>query len=180
MKARLNIDGVDIPFMEELAIAETLEVSDVRDIGQTKGAYSKTIEIPGTPAVNALFENIFQVNAKTNNFNPNLKTPAEYFVNEVSVFKGSLQLRKIVSSVQQQINKNIYECVIIGNNANIFLAIAGKMLTDIDFTDLNHTLTIAKPVLSDPKFLLEIKSQFLDIDQKVKNNIKTKLNELYT
>jgi hypothetical protein len=34
-------------------------------------------------------------------------------------------------------------------------------------------------VLSDPKFLLEIKSQFLDIDQKIKNNIKTKLNELY-
>jgi hypothetical protein len=34
-------------------------------------------------------------------------------------------------------------------------------------------------VLSDPKFLLEIKSQFLNIDQKVKNNIKNKLNELY-
>jgi hypothetical protein len=152
MKVRLNINGVDIPFMEELSIAQTIEVSDVRDIGKTKGAYSKTIEIPGTPAVNDLFENIFQVNVKTNNFNPNLKTPAEYFVNEVSVFKGSLQLRKIVSSVQQQINKNIYECVIIGNNANIFLAIAGKMLTDIDFTDLNHTLTITKPVLSDPKF----------------------------
>jgi hypothetical protein len=152
MKARLNIGGVDVPFMEELAIAETLEVSDVRDIGQTKGAYSKTIEIPGTPAVNALFENIFQVNVKTNNFNPNLKTPAEYFVNEVSVFKGGLQLRKIRSSVQQQINKNIYECVIIGNNANLFLDIAGKMLTDIDFSDLNHTLTITKPVLSDTKF----------------------------
>ena len=34
-------------------------------------------------------------------------------------------------------------------------------------------------VLSNPDFLSKIKSQFPDIDQKIKNNIKTKLNELY-
>lgn len=34
-------------------------------------------------------------------------------------------------------------------------------------------------VLSNPTFLSEIKSQFPDIDQKIKNNIKIKLNELY-
>jgi hypothetical protein len=34
-------------------------------------------------------------------------------------------------------------------------------------------------ILSNPEFLLEIKSQFPDIDQKIKNNIKNKLNELY-
>jgi hypothetical protein len=34
-------------------------------------------------------------------------------------------------------------------------------------------------ILSTPEFLSTIKSQFLDIDQKIKNNIKNKLNELY-
>jgi hypothetical protein len=34
-------------------------------------------------------------------------------------------------------------------------------------------------VLSTPEFLIKIKSQFPNIDQKIKNNIKNKLNELY-
>ena len=34
-------------------------------------------------------------------------------------------------------------------------------------------------VLSNSEFLSEIKSQYSNIDQKIKNNIKNKLNELY-
>ena len=34
-------------------------------------------------------------------------------------------------------------------------------------------------VLSQPEFLSEIKSQFVDIDSKIKNNVKNKLNKLY-
>jgi hypothetical protein len=34
-------------------------------------------------------------------------------------------------------------------------------------------------ILSQPEFLSEIKSQFVDIDSKIKNNVKNKLNKLY-
>jgi fructose/tagatose bisphosphate aldolase len=58
-----------------------------------------------------------------------------------------------------------------------------KKWVDEDFDPYNQKLDLIKIcghyVLSSPRFLLEIKSQFPEIDKQIKTNIKTKLEQLY-
>jgi hypothetical protein len=58
-----------------------------------------------------------------------------------------------------------------------------KKWVDVNFNPYNQKIDVIKIcghyVLSDPEFLTSIKSNFIDIDLKIKNNIKKKLNELY-
>jgi hypothetical protein len=153
MKSRLVISGNDIDFLSELPISQNMSVNDVRNVGAVNGTYTNTISIPASPEVNRLFEFIFQVNAATNNFNPNLKTECQYFVNDVRVFNGYIQLLSISGTIVDQENSITYDCSLLGDNGNIFMAIAGKYLTDIDFSDLDHTLTLSTTnPLADTKF----------------------------
>jgi hypothetical protein len=155
MYSRLCIDGVDVGFKSELPISTNFAVADVREPDKRNASYSKTIAIPGVKEVNILFEFAFEVNAQFLTFNPNLKVPASYFSNEVEVFKGDLQLLNIT----QNNGALTYNCNIVGMNANLFLSLTDKYLTDLadpvkgypipgmpgqyGFTDLNHTISYA-------------------------------------
>jgi hypothetical protein len=155
IKSRLNINGTDVAFISELPISTTYSVKDIREPDKTQSAASKTISIPGTKEVIALFENCFELNVSTQSFNANLKTPADYFVNEVRVFSGSLQLLKIINTFSDNKGNylpDVFECSILGNAGNLFLALAGKYMTDLDMSYLDHTFDVTTPITSDPKF----------------------------
>jgi hypothetical protein len=139
MYSRLSIDGVDVGFKSELPISTNFAVADVREPDKRNASFSKTIAIPGIKEVNILFEFAFEVNAQFLTFNPNLKVPASYFSNEIEVFKGDLQLLNITENN----GALTYNCNIVGTNANLFLSLVDKYLTDIDFSDLDHTLDYA-------------------------------------
>ena len=139
IKSRLNINGTDLGFFSELPISTNMSIADVREPEKRNGSYSKTITIPLNGDAKRLFEYIFQVNSTLTSFNPNIKTPAKYFVNEVLVFDGSLQLLKINNTFINDYASSEAECSLIGNSGNLFLDIAGLYLTDIDFSDLDHT-----------------------------------------
>ena len=161
MKSRFVISGTEVGFLNELPLSITMAVNDAREVGSSMSSYSNTIEIPGGAAVDRLFEFIFQVNATGTNFNPNLKTPAEYYLNEVRVFNGSLQLLKIKKKINGTITEKVYECSLKGDNGNIFTAIAGKYLTDIDFSDLDHPFSISTTnPLADPKFNASVSDKY--------------------
>ena len=146
---RLEI-GTDtnVGIFQDIRIDLTLQISDISDPSNRKGSKSKTINIPGSQDVNILFENIFEVNISLQTFNPQLKTDATYYVDELPQLKGYIQLLNI------QINKTtgqvVYECSLIGELTTLFTDIQGLFLTDIDFTnyqtgvgivDYTHTLS---------------------------------------
>lgn len=127
--------------MTELAISTNMSIADVREPDKRNSSYTKTITIPMDGEAKRLFENIFQVNSTLTSFNPNIKTPAKYYVNEVLVFDGSLQLLKINNTFVNDYTSSEAECSLIGNSGNLFLDIAGLYLTDINLVDLDHTFT---------------------------------------
>jgi hypothetical protein len=141
MRSRLNINDIDVGFNDLIPVSVNMAVADVREPEKRNTAYSKTITIPGTKEVNAIFEYAFEVNIESNTFNANLKTPAAYYVNEVRVFNGNLQLLKIIKKYTGVVLEVHYECSIVGETGNFFLDISNLYLTDIDFSDLDHTLT---------------------------------------
>lgn len=143
VKSRLEIDGESVGFITELPISQNLSVADVREPGKGASTFTKTIVIPGEPVIKRLFENCFQVNSTLSNFNPNLKTPARYYVNEVLVFDGNLQLLRINNKYVNDLASTEFECSLVGENKNLFTDIAGLYLTDIDFSDLDHVFNYA-------------------------------------
>lgn len=142
--SRLTIAGIDADFSTLLPVSVNMAVADVREPDKRNSSYSKTIIVPGTSVTNKIFEYIFEVNIQSNTFNPNVKTAAAYYVNEVRVFNGDLQLLKVKvkkpNGTTEEVN---YECSIIGETGNLFLDISNLYLTDIDFSDLDHSLTYA-------------------------------------
>jgi len=143
MDARLviyNPNGsapTDIPITAEIPVAITLAIADIREPDKRNSSFSKTLTLPGTKILNKLFEHIFDISTNLNNFNPNLKTRCEYYVRSERVFEGDIQLLKIRKSGKPYFSL-YYECSIVGRLANVFLDLGNSLLTDLDFSDLNH------------------------------------------
>jgi len=141
VKSRLEVGDISVGFINELPISQNLSVSDVREPGTVKSKFTKSITIPGEVEIKRLFQNIFQIDSQLTTFNPNLKTSAKYYVNEVIVFDGDLQLLRINNKYVNDLSSTEFECSLVGGSANLFTDIAGLYLTDIDFSDLDHTFT---------------------------------------
>jgi len=135
---KLIISGVQLDPSDDLPIILSYDVADVRYPNERGAASSLSVVILGTPEANIVFNHIYDVNAVLGTFNPNKKISARYLVDEVEVFRGSLQLIEIVKQLVGQITQVQYRCYLIGSSADLFTSLRTKFLTDIDFTDLNH------------------------------------------
>lgn len=136
---RLTIEGVSVGLSERLAVSINKSIADIREPENRNADFTKTMKIPATPEVNALFEWAYDVNIDFQSFNPNKSTPGSYFLGTTEVMRGKIQLL----AIPQVYNRGFYEIVIRGKNADIFIEMEGLFLTDLSFTDLNHTLTYA-------------------------------------
>lgn len=124
-----------IELYDDIPISLNYNVADIKTPEKRDADYSKTIKAPGTKNNNKLLAHIFEIGAERL-FNPNKKTNAQIVVDKVSVMKGILQLKKI-NTLEN--NKIEYELVIKGRVDDLFMAIKDKLLTDIDWDDLDHT-----------------------------------------
>lgn len=136
MISRLVIDGIDVHILKEIPVSTNYAIADIKDLDKRGGSLSKTVVVPGTGDVNVLFENIFDVNIELQVFNPNVKVEAIYYLNEQEQFKGDLQLLKINCKPNGVIE---YECNVVGRDGALFVAIGDDLLTDLDYSDLDHT-----------------------------------------
>lgn len=134
---------LSFPFGVNIPVSLNFNLADVRNPEQRKASFSKTINLLGTNEINKLFENIFEVNVKTQVFNKNLKTPVKYLVDGLENFSGDLQLIKINIKPDKSIT---YECNIIGDGGSLFVDIGEKLIIgnadssdDLDFSDYDHT-----------------------------------------
>lgn len=143
--SRLVIGGDYIEAVTNSEIPVTIDISiaDVRDPAKRNSAFSKTIELIGTHETNLLFEMIWQVNARLSTFNPNLKMSCEYWVGNDRVFTGDIQLLKVRCKGLYPTPYIIYEVSIVGHLANLFLDLGNDLLTDLDFSDLDHAFSYA-------------------------------------
>lgn len=115
-------------------ISLSISVADVRDISKRNSTYSQTFTIPANKNNNILLNHIFNIGADST-FDPTKKTPCYILNDTVSVFTGNFQLTKI--NVK---NKNVisYECVVYGEMIDLVKSLGDSLLTDLDFTELNH------------------------------------------
>jgi hypothetical protein len=127
---------------EGTAFPLNFQVGDIRDISKRQGNYSKTITLTGSKNNNNLLNHYYDVNIVEGTFNINALTTGSVIQDGIPIMEDvSVQLTS-VKKVQRTdgYEEHVeYEVLIKDSKADFFTAIANKELTDIDFSDLNHT-----------------------------------------
>ena len=120
----------------------TFQVGDIRDISQRKGNFSKTIVLVGSKNNNNLLNHYYDVNIQAGTFDINAVTTCSVIQDGIPVMEdASLQLTavkkvQLTDGYEEHVE---YEVLVKESKADFFTAINNKELTDIDFSDLNHT-----------------------------------------
>jgi hypothetical protein len=140
VKIQLATGFLDVK--EGTAFPLNFQAGDIRDISQRKGSFSKTITLTGSKNNNNLLNHYYDVNIVEGTFNINALTTCAVIQDGIPIMEDcSMQLTGVVKSqltdgYEEQVT---YEVLVKDSKADFFTAIANKELTDIDFSDLNHT-----------------------------------------
>jgi hypothetical protein len=127
---------------EGTAFPLNFQVGDIRDISQRKGNFSKTITLVGSKNNNDLLNHYYDVNIEAGTFNINALTTCSVIQDGIPIMEdASLQLTSVkkvqlTDGYEEHVE---YEVLVKDSKGDFFTAIGNKELTDIDFSDLNHT-----------------------------------------
>ena len=119
-------------------ISLSISIQDVKDISKRNSTFSQTFTIPATKNNNILLNHIFNIGADST-FDPSKKTPSYMLNDTIPVFTGVFQLTKINVKSTNVIS---YECVVHGDVVDLVKSLGDKLLTDLDYSELNHNYDV--------------------------------------
>ena len=144
---KIYINDEQIDLKDDVSIPLNFNIADIREPEKRSTTWSKTVILPGTSFNNALFSNIWNVNAVINstgstnfspNFNPNLKAKAEITYNEALQFSGICQLLNVNVTDKYEIE---YEVSFFGSLQNVYQFFNNGYLRDVDLSEYDHSLS---------------------------------------
>jgi hypothetical protein len=139
---RIQLPTGYLDVKEGTAFPLNFQVGDIRDISQRKGNFSKTIKLIGSKNNNKLLNQYYDVNIQAGTFNINTLTTCSVIQDGIPIMENvSMQLTSVVkvqdtSGYEESVE---YEVLVKESKGDFFTAINNLELTDIDFSDLNHT-----------------------------------------
>lgn len=149
MRTEAYIEGRRLDLTQDISAEFTYQIDDVRDFSSRQTNFSKTIVLPGTSRNNKAFGYVFEFGSMNAydasvdnygyNFNASKAAQAVIFVDKVQIFKGALRLLEII----REEGVVEYECAIFGELGGLITSIANGKLTDLDFSEYDHTWNIA-------------------------------------
>jgi hypothetical protein len=137
----LSYSNVDLS--DEIPWNLTMSIADVRNPEKRNTSYSKTVTVGGSKRNNEIFRNIFEIDS-TQGYNANIKAFAELYIDSILVFKGICQLLKIIKR-EDFIE---YEIALYGLTANVLFSSNTTKLNELDYTDLEHEISLTNIVNS--------------------------------
>ena len=134
IRRELIIDGTVVPLDNQFGLDYTKTIADISKPNERQSDYSKTVTIVGTKDVNKLFNHWFDVNVDST-FNPQKKVDAIYYEDSIEQLRGFFRLISV--SIEDDVI--IYQGSIHGELSNIFKDMGDSLISDLDWTDLDHT-----------------------------------------
>ena len=143
----LIVNNQPVDLGDDFTVKVTKTIADIREPENRQSDYSKTFSLPGTKRNHRIFSHLFElghVNGTTGatnfapDFNPNLKAEARLLVDGIEQLAGFIRLLDIKVTDGQQIE---YQCSLHGQMADLFANIGNSRLSELDFSEYNHTLT---------------------------------------
>ena len=141
----LLINGQPIALSDDFDVRINKSIADIRNPETRSSDFTRTLTIPGTSENNKVFNFIFDVandivgSGQYNpDFNPNKKADCVVLVDGMPQIQGFIRLTDVVSN-----NGRIeYQCTIHGESANLFTDLENAKLSDLNFSEYNHTCNI--------------------------------------
>lgn len=140
--------------IEDLSLAETnFSVADIEDITKRKDTFTTNIVVKGTKLNNQILGSAFNMNAYNNpnineelyfNFNINGQCDCLYYENDSLITKGLFKVTEVIVNG----GTATYNCVITGYRVNFYSKLNDKLLSDLDFSEYNHSYSINNIVSS--------------------------------
>lgn len=146
-RVELYINNTLVDLLEESIESLFLinkQIQDIREPEKRQTDFTKTITLPGSKNNDLLFSYAFSLSHNiqstttnfTPDFNPNLKASVVLYVDGAEQFSGIAQLVKVHVTDDYLV---MYDVELFGKLANIFTNIGDKELTELDFSEYDHT-----------------------------------------
>jgi hypothetical protein len=146
---RIQLQNGYLDVKDGTAFPISFQVGDIRDLSTRKGAFSKTIVLENTKNNHDLLNHYYDVNIQAGTFNINTITKCSVIQNGIPVMEdASLQLiavKKVQTNDAHEQGVE-YEVLVKDSQSDFFTTLGGAELTDLDFSDLNHTYDSATVV----------------------------------
>jgi hypothetical protein len=143
---RIQLENGFLDVKEGTVFPLNFAVGDIRDLTKRSGAFSKTITLVGSKNNNELLNHYYDVNIQAGTFDINALTKCSVIQNGVPIMESALlQLLSVNKNQQTDAYEQAveYEVLVKDTRVEFFTAITNRELTDLDFTDLNHTFSAA-------------------------------------
>jgi hypothetical protein len=148
ISTEIYVEDYKLDLLQDISTEFNYAIDDINDFGSRNTSYSKTINISGTAINNRIFGFVFDLgnanftdNTLPNvnyNFNASKSAQCRIFIDKVQIFKGTLRILEIVID-----DKTIeYQCSVFGELGGFINTLGNKRLTDLDFSDYDHTYNI--------------------------------------
>lgn len=147
IKTTFYIEGREVDLDSDVIIPINYAIADVRNPEAKNSNFTKTISLPGTTNNNEIFSFLYDTSVLVNSsgtyqydlgFDPNLKSECVITYEGAEIFRGYLELNKIVKIDNYKVR---YEVTCTGNLVNLFFSIGEKFLSDISLDEYNHAYT---------------------------------------
>lgn len=139
---RIQLETGYLDVKEESVFPLNFGVAEIRDVTKRSGTFSKTIVLAGTKNNHTLLNNYYDVNIVAGTFDVNALTKCAVIQDGIPVLEDCyLQLLSVnkVQNTNAHEEQVEYEVLIKDAQADFFTKIDNAELTDLDFTELNHT-----------------------------------------
>jgi hypothetical protein len=132
------IGGQRVYAGDNIGMNVSKSIFDLLEPDKRKSDFTKTVEIQGTKEADQVFKALYNVNFNISGaaFDPNKRKEAIIYIDTLPVLIGYCQLTDITILNE---NSHFYSVVFYGTNADIFKSLQDNKLSDIDWSDLNHT-----------------------------------------
>lgn len=148
---RIQLENGYLDVKDGTAFPLNFQVGDIRDVSTRKGAFSKTIVLEDTKNNHDLLNHYYDVNIEAGTFDINTITKCSVIQNGIPVMEdASLQLISVKKTQTNDAYEQsvTYEVLVKDSQSDFFTELGAKELTDLDFSDLNHTYDSATIVAS--------------------------------
>lgn len=137
---RLEANGVALDLDSEMALPITFSINDFKEPNKRKRTTSTVVTLKGTATNRAFFAETYGYHSTGNNveFNPMSSVPIKYYKSgQLIISDGVLQLQE-VSIID---GLPTFKVQIFSESVDIFLTLSNIKVSDLDWSDLTHTLS---------------------------------------
>ena len=129
--------GCDIEYLDTYGdedIKIEIGFAEVQDITKKNSTFTKSFKLPGSKHNNDIFNHFYDFSASMFEYDARRKFDCQILLDGNILYEGYLRL----NSATNDNNEIIYDVGFYSQVGNLVANIGDKMLSDIDFSDLNH------------------------------------------